>query len=68
MDIWEKAKEQREREVASHGTGGSTMPQAFASGTSNPGPLEDSQHSTFPGAGEGDDDGLPSYEEQFTGG
>eukprot|EP00973_Karenia_brevis_P023319 3210699-Karenia_brevis.AAC.1 len=30
--------------------------------------MENSQNDTFPGSGEADDDSLPSYEEQATGG
>eukprot|EP00973_Karenia_brevis_P001488 202607-Karenia_brevis.AAC.1 len=49
------------------GTGGTTQPQASASVASNPGPLESNQNVDFPGNGDGDDDSLPSFEEQVTG-
>eukprot|EP00973_Karenia_brevis_P012144 1648001-Karenia_brevis.AAC.1 len=68
MDLWEKARKHREQELAASGTGGATQPQASASVATNPGPLETSQNHTFPGNGEADDDSLPSYEEQASGG
>eukprot|EP00973_Karenia_brevis_P013832 1877171-Karenia_brevis.AAC.1 len=59
-----QARRQREQELAAMGTGGATQPQASASVASNPGLLENCQNDDFPGNGEGDDDSLPSFEEQ----